>query len=232
MTDWDNILPFRFFNATDEVAVVERHLPHWAQARTVCFLTWRTWDSIPSDILAEWVRARASWLVRHGIDPAHERWRDRLRGLPLPQRQEFRRTFTDRWHAMLDSCQGECVLRRSDLSAIVADSLHHFDGTRYTLADFVVMPNHVHVLAVFPDEERMLAQRESWKHFTAVRINRALGRTGRFWQEDGFDHLIRTAEQFEAVRAYIANNPIHARLKPGEFRAYSRDLATSRERPK
>lgn len=29
---------------------------------------------------------------------------------------------------------------------IVADALRHFDGERYELASFVVMPNHVHVL--------------------------------------------------------------------------------------
>ena len=29
---------------------------------------------------------------------------------------------------------------------IVADALRHFDGERYEMASFVVMPNHVHVL--------------------------------------------------------------------------------------
>jgi putative transposase len=226
MADRGAALSVRFFDVADEVIVVERRLPHWAQSRTVCFLTWRTWDSIPPEILDQWVRERASWLARHGIDPTDRHWRDRVPRLPSAQRREFLRTFSDRWHGLLDECHGECVLRRPDLSGIVADSLCHFDGTRYTLTDFVVMPNHVHVLAAFPDEGRMLAQCESWKHFTAVRINKALHRAGRFWQEDGFDHLIRTPEQFEAVREYIAKNPVRARLSPGEFRAYSRDLAS------
>ena len=62
---------------------------------------------------------------------------------------------------------------------IVAGSIRHFDGDRYRVTDFVVMPNHAHLLVSFPTEEQMLAQCENWKHFTAVRINKALPK-GRF----------------------------------------------------
>jgi type I restriction enzyme R subunit len=116
------------------------------------------------------------------------------------------------------------VLRRPELSQIVADSLCHFDGDRYELTDFVVMPNHVHLLVAFPDEESLLKQCESWKHFTATQINRRLGRKGRFWQQDGFDHLVRTPERFEELRHYIADNPKRARLGPGEYIHYSKSL--------
>ncbi len=59
-------------------------------------------------------------------------------------------------------------------------------------------------------------------HFTATKINRLLGRTGRFWQQDGFDHLVRSQEQYEYLRKYIANNPVQAGLKPGEFVHYAK----------
>jgi type I restriction enzyme R subunit len=58
--------------------------------------------------------------------------------------------------------------------------LRHFDGVRYELSDFVVMPNHVHILAAFPTSDAMLQQCEAWKHFTATKINRVLGVKGRF----------------------------------------------------
>jgi putative transposase len=98
----------------------------------------------------------------------------------------------------------------------------------YYLSDFVVMPNHVHVLTVFVTEEAMLRLCKSWKHFTARKINRALGRFGRFWEQDAFDHLVRSAEEFEPMRRYIAQNPIAARLSPSEYIHYSRDDAPSR----
>ena len=51
---------------------------------------------------------------------------------------------------------------------------------------------------------------------------RRLKRHGRFWQQDGFDHLVRSEEQFRYLRKYIAANPEKARLRPGEFVYYTR----------
>lgn len=97
------------------------------------------------------------------------------------------------------------------------------DAGRYFLSDYVVMPNHVHVLVAFPAEEAMLNQCESWKHYTAQRINKILRRRGRFWQQDAFDHLVRSPEEFERLRQYIADNPVASRLQPGEYLHYRKD---------
>ena len=116
------------------------------------------------------------------------------------------------------------MLKQSELAEIVVRSLKHFDGDRYELTDFVIMPNHIHLVAAFMDAERMLAQCESWKRFTATQINRQLGRRGRFWQQDGFDHLVRSLEQFERLRKYIADNPAKAGLPYGAALHYAKDL--------
>ncbi|MEJ7594383.1 MAG: hypothetical protein WKF77_22850 [Planctomycetaceae bacterium] len=76
-----------------------------------------------------------------------------------------------RWHAELDKSYGACVLRDPVNAKIVADSLRKFDGDRYWLTDFVVMPNHVHLLVSFADDDSMLRQCEGWKRFTARTIN-------------------------------------------------------------
>ena len=109
----------------------------------------------------------------------------------------------------------------------MANSLQHFDGDRYELTDFVVMPNHVHVLVAFPDDESLLKQCESWKHFTATKINRLLGCCGRYWEQDGFDHLLRSDIQFEYLRDYITKNPVKARLKADEFPHFSKNLKST-----
>jgi type I restriction enzyme R subunit len=212
------------FQPAEDYTVVRRRLPHWSQAGTLCFITWRTWDSIPGHVLKTWLTRRDDWLVRHGIDPTHDDWRANPQSLDSKLRQEFRLQLSDRWNEHLDECHGTCVLRRPELAREVVDSLLHFDGDRYELTDFVVMPNHVHLLAAFPDEAAMLKQCESWKHFTATKINRALGRKGRFWQQEDFDHLVRSADQFDYLRRYIAANPDRARLKPGEFAHLSKPL--------
>ena len=216
------VLAFHLFDRDSDVQVVHRRLPHWSQAGAVCFITWRTHDSMPQMVLDDWYDERASWLRKHGIEPSNANWREQLEKLDRQLARGFLDAFWNRWHDALDSGHGACVLRRPELAAIVGDSLRHFDGQRYLLLDFVVMPNHMHLLASFPDEETMLTQCESWKHFTATHINRRLNQKGRFWQQDGFDHLVRSEEQFRYLRAYIADNPARARLRAGEFIHYSR----------
>jgi type I restriction enzyme R subunit len=219
-----DVLPFHLFDAEADVQIVERRLPHWSQAGAICFITFRTHDSLPSDVLDRWFADRARWLAAHGIRVDDPHWRQQLDKLGLQPVREFLDTFWNRWHDALDAGEGECVLRRPELSRIVADSLEHFDGQRYELLDHVVMPNHVHLLAAFPNHDAMLEQCDSWKHYTALQINRRLGRGGRFWQTDGFDHLVRSEPQFEYLRQYIRENPFRAGLHEGEFVHYSKPL--------
>ena len=72
----------------------------------------------------------------------------------------------------------------------------------------------VHLLAVFPTPEAMKEQCDSWLHYTAFRINRAIGEKGKFWQQEPFDHLVRSPEQYEYLRQYVADNPQKAGLRP------------------
>jgi len=117
----------------------------------------------------------------------------------------------------LDRGYGECLLRDANAAELVASSLHHFDGQRYALSDFVIMPNHVHLLVGLLGETGIEAQCKSWKSYSAREINLLLGRRGRFWQEESFDHLVRSPEQFERFQRYIAENPAKAGLGAGEF---------------
>ena len=211
----------QFFDRAAPFAVVERALPHWLQSGTVCFITWRTWDSMPSGWIEGWLAERANWLRSHGVDPEVDDWRRRLRNLPQHLLAEFNRVFPRRWEVTLDQCHGSCPLRAPALAATVGENLRFFDGARYHLTDFVVMPNHVHLLAAFPDEAEMLAQCQAWKRYTAVRLNRELGRSGHFWQSDSFDHLVRDEEHFAKFRQYIRENPKRAGLKDGEYLWYS-----------
>ena len=168
-------------------------------------------------MLTRWRGERLHWFRQHGIDPARKDWKALFKKLEASLQNEYHQTFSQRWHEELDKCQGQCPFRNHKLAEIVAQSLRFFDGDRYELTDFVVMPNHVHTLTAFLDEEQMLTQCESWKHFTAREVNRALGRRGRFWQQDDFDHLVRSVEQFEYLRKYIRDNPRKAGLRPGEY---------------
>ncbi|MDX1944572.1 MAG: hypothetical protein SFU86_04125 [Pirellulaceae bacterium] len=215
-------MQFQFFDPEADIAVSARRLPHWEQARATYFITFRTADSLPESVLRAWRQERDRWLRQHHIDPLADNWQDQLRGLPAAAQHEFSNRFTRHWQELLDSGHGECVLRRPELSQIVARSLLHADGDRYDLGDFVVMPNHVHLLVMFAGLRVMKLQCRSWKKFTAGEINLRLGRRGAFWQGESFDHLVRSEVQFEYLRSYIRENPAKAGLRVGEFHYYRR----------
>lgn len=217
--------PFQFFDPDADVDVSYRCLPHWQQPGVTYFVTFRTADSIPAPALKQWVYERNQWLRRHGINPLARDLDRRIEQLPKLERKQFQSTFTKKWHALLDECHGACVLKRPDLSQEVANSLKHFDGLRYQLGDFVVMPNHVHLLVMFPGLEQLRLQCRSWKKYTAGKINRVLGRKGPFWQDESFDHIVRSQEQFDYFRWYLADNPQRAKLRPGEYYHYRYDDA-------
>ena len=217
-------MDLHFFDRQSDYTVIERKLPHWVQPGVVCFITWRTDDSIPAAVLEDWRNERRMWLRHHQINPLASDWRQQLQRLDTAVQTEFYQHFSQRWHDELDACHGACVLRDPANADIIANSLHHFDGDRYELTDFIVMPNHVHLLAAFPEGDSMLAQCESWKHYTAHKINRRLGTSGRFWQQDGFDHLVRSVEQFEHFRRYIARNGVKAKLPSSDYLHYSKSM--------
>jgi type I restriction enzyme R subunit len=221
-------LAVSLFDPESAIWVVERRLPHWSQSGAITFITWRTEDSMPKEVLDQWFADRNRLLTSHGIDPTAPNWYAEVAKIDNAALRDALHRLWNRWHDALDVGHGACALQQHEHAKIVADSLRYFDEQRYIMLDFVVMPNHVHLLASFPNERAMLAQCESWKHFTAVQINRSLGRKGRFWQQDAFDHLVRSEEQFWYLRDYIANNPVKAGLRPGEFLHYSKALGIQR----
>lgn len=206
-----------FFDPNGNLLVSEHCRPHWSQAGAVVFITFRTRDSIPREVVERWEREKHEWLSRRGLHTG-EHWSAVVERLPEVERVAFLKDFERARDDFLDSCHGRCLLRRPDLSGIVADALLHFDGHRYRMGDFVVMPNHVHLLAAFPTADAMQKQCAAWLRYTATRINRALGEKGGFWQQEPFDHLVRSPEQYDHLRRYIADNPRKAGLKPGEYR--------------
>ena len=78
--------------------------------------------------------------------------------------------------------------------------MHHFDGERYELGAYVVMPNHVHAIAL----ETLL---KSWKQYSSKNINTRIDGHEPLWQDESFDRIIRDEEHLDKCLQYIARNP-------------------------
>lgn len=215
-----------FFDRNEDWSVIERALPHWAQAGSLCFVTWRANDSLPASVLDRLDREITEVLRTAGLDREGD-WRTSLASRHPAQRGRVQWKLFEVRDRYLDQGHGECLLERSELSGIVESSLRKFDEDQYFLTDSVVMPNHVHFIAAFAEEAAMMKQCTEWKRFMAREINKQAGRSGEFWQVDQFDHLIRSPEQFEHYRRYIADNPKRVGLRSCEYRHYQKELRSS-----
>jgi type I restriction enzyme R subunit len=204
------------FDPKAELLIYEHWRPHWSQSGAIVFITFRTADSIPREVVDRWEREKREWLVVRGYEVAPD-WLMTIANLSAKDRTDFQTHFARCREQYLDTCHGRCLLRRQDLAKVVADALLHFDGQRYRMGDFLVMPNHVHLLAAFPSAGSMKEQCDSWLHYTAFRINQVIGERAKFWQPEPFDHLVRSPEQYEYLRDYIADNPRKAHLTAGQF---------------
>jgi putative transposase len=176
-----------------------RHLPHIYEIGRPVFLTWRLHDSLPPN------RAFPPCTLNSGeAFAAMDRLLDEARGGPV-------------------------YLRQSAIADMIVEAIEYNANIlgHYSLNAFVVMPNHVHLLATPAISLPKLTK--SLKGITAKRANQMLALTGNpFWQEESYDHLVRHEREFEKVRNYIESNPVRAGLvrEASEYRWSSAGWAT------
>ena len=165
------------------------YLPHFDGGEIAQFVTFRLADALPKDLF--------------------ERWENELATMPVAKANSERRK---RMETHLDKGAGSAWMRSPKLAQVVDDALLHFDGSRYRLHAWVVMPNHVHVLITPLRSYSLSGVLHSWKSFMSKKANQILNRAGRFWQEEYFDRFIRTEKHFRSATEYIELNPVMAGL--------------------
>jgi REP element-mobilizing transposase RayT len=174
------------------------YLPHLDSSEHDYFVTFRLGDSLPTALLMQWQKELQFEANQHKDD--------------ANVRQTLDREYYAKIHSYLDQGKGQCWLANAEIAGIVASALRYFDTQRYYLHAWTIMPNHVHVLFQPRSGFTVASIEHSWKSFTSNKANKLLGRSGRFWQPESFDRLIRSERQFEFCLRYILNNPVKAGL--------------------
>ena len=153
---------FEYFDPGADFERYDGNLPHWRQSNVLYFVTFRLGDSIPESKLNLWKTERALWL-RINPEPHSPE-----------QRKAYLRQFVDPIERWLDAGYGSCILKFPETKKIVEESLVFARGKKYALDEYVIMPNHVHVL-VAPNEDVELEDvLKSWKSYTSHEINKLL----------------------------------------------------------
>jgi len=114
----------------------------------------------------------------------------------------------------------------------------HDDGKRFVLHAAIVMPDHVHLLLTPMRDPAgwpyaLAAILKLIKGVSARIVNKLLGSSGPVWQDESFDHVLRSEESFEEKLEYIRQNPVRAGLvnRAEEYRwLWVEGLANSRAR--
>jgi REP element-mobilizing transposase RayT len=90
---------------------------------------------------------------------------------------------------------------------LIASVLLHFDPSRYQIFSYVIMNDHIHVLCRLKDGELLNKILHTWKSYSANRLQRLYKRSGKIWQEEYYDRIIRNEKEFYDTVRYILNNP-------------------------
>ncbi|MEY2408286.1 MAG: putative methylase [Verrucomicrobiota bacterium] len=176
------------------------YLPHVKREGVAYFVTFRLTDSLPHGVLLELKR----------------RWSEQMQKLAATDadgREEVNKDLRRHVERYLDKGAGACHLRRPEIADMVAESLKFFHDKQYLLDDWVLMPNHVHLI-LWPMPNQTLSDiLRSRKRQSARQANLILRRTGeRFWQPESYDHWIRNDSERARIQRYIRNNPVTAGL--------------------
>jgi REP element-mobilizing transposase RayT len=115
-------------------------------------------------------------------------------------------------HFDLDPSTGDCILRQGRIASIIEAAMLHFQGERYALSAWCVMPNHVHAVVTPYSGFTLSAILHTWKSYSAHEINKSLQRKGTVWEPESFDHPVRHERAFERFLHYTENNPVAAGL--------------------
>ena len=176
------------------------YLPHFDSPFVIQHITYRLAGALPRMVL-EKMRAETTSL------PLEE----------MRQKTELRRKI----ETYLDAGYGCCILSNPEIASCIVDTWLRFDGERYRLLSWMVMPNHCHVL-IEPFQNISLAKIVlSWKNYTARFINSYKCGTGTYqsrkaqnpvWQRDYWDRFVRDEYHFAAIKKYIHFNPVNAGL--------------------
>ena len=208
-------IPFSSFDREAPFRTYWSRLPHWRQQGCTNFATFRLADALPRSAVEALKREHDAFLHGHGLDPEDPNFKALyVKTLDVKARARFEREQATRLNRFLDAGHGACLLARADCARAFRDCLLKFDGDRLHVGDFVIMPNHVHVLMTPMHDEALEDLLQHLKAAATRKINALTESPGqKLCQRSSFDHIVRDSEHLRKFQCYIADNPKKAGIE-------------------
>jgi putative transposase len=127
---------------------------------------------------------------------------------PVQARADLRTFFVTS-----STASGKALFQTDSMAGLFVDVLRGYvrDG-KFRVREFVVMPNHVHLLITVNREMSIEKAMQLIKGSFSFRAKQELGFLGEIWQRGFSDVQIKDEESFAVHRLYIYNNPVKAGL--------------------
>ena len=122
--------------------------------------------------------------------------------------------------ATTKTSQGRALLQSERNATLLIDVLRSYVAARkFRLHDFVVMPDHLHLLLTVGDGMTVERAMQFIKGGFSYRLKKECGYLGEVWQRGFSETRVEDRQSFIKHRAYIAANPVRAGLvdSPEEF---------------
>jgi len=94
---------------------------------------------------------------------------------------------------------------------LLIDTLYHYRGSAHLLHEFVVMPDHIHVILTPKTSLEKAVQ--FIKGGFSYRAKKELGSNLEVWQKGFSDHRIRDASDYQIHQIYVQQNPVRKHLR-------------------
>ena len=106
------------------------------------------------------------------------------------------------------------ILASNEVARILADEWRDaHDRHGWAIGRYVIMPDHVHFFCRAElDAKKLPVFMRAWKQWTSKRMARELNFSGTIWQEQFFDHVLRSGESYSQKWDYVRQNSVRAGL--------------------
>jgi len=115
--------------------------------------------------------------------------------------------------ATTKTSQGRPLLQSERNATLMIDVLRSYVGAgKFRLHDFVIMPDHVHLLMTVGGGMTVEKAMQFIKGGFSYRLKKEFGYLGEVWQRGFSERRVENRQSFLAHREYIAANPVKAGL--------------------
>jgi len=170
-----------------------RNLPHLYYNDGIYFITYRLADSLPREFVAE---------LKEELKTSNKNFNDKDK------------RYFKKYDDILDSLSyGKKYLSIPEIAYCNQQILHKYEMKEYKIICYTIMPNHIHlVIELLKGNKGVSVIMKLLKGSSSRESNKILNISGKFWQDESFDRLVRDDIELYNIINYVLNNPVKADL--------------------